>query len=132
MATNNVNLKQLDQIDPDITILKQILENSDSKIDPRLIDAIRRKISALTTTPTTIEKTMSQEQLFTSGNPLWTLPYTVHEIKHYLSCYNECTCYADVELLIQEYRKQSKLLKDYMKSMTKYLHNVDYGVIKRS
>ena len=71
MATNNVNLKHLDQIDPDITILKQILENSDSKIDPRLIDAIYRKISALTTTPTTIEKTMSPYQLYQSKNILW-------------------------------------------------------------
>lgn len=130
MATNDLNLKHLDQIDPDIIVLKHILESSNSNTDPRLIDAIHRKISAMSITPTLVEKTMTQEQLFTSGNPLWALPLTVHEIQQYLKYYNECTCYEDVETLIQNYRKQSKLLKEYIKNMKNYLCNADSGVIK--
>lgn len=116
MATKNLNLKHLDRINPDITALKQILESSNSKTDPRLIDAIHRKISAMSITPTLVEKTMTQEQLFTSGNPLWYASYTIHEIEHYLKYYNECTCYEDVEAMIQNYRRTEKIIKKYLKS----------------
>ena len=108
---------QFDRINPDIDALKYILENRNSKTDTRLISAIHQKIAAMSITPTIIEKTMTQQQLFDLGHPLWALPYTIYEIKHYLSNYNECTCYEDVEVLTQSYRK-----------IKKYLENTPYDI----
>ena len=112
MKPNNSDSTQFDRINPNINALKHILENRNSETDPRLISAIHQKIEAMLTTPTIIEKTMTQQQLFELGHPLWALPYTVYEIKHYLSYYNECTCYEDVEILIQSYREVKKYLEN--------------------
>ena len=84
--------KQLDFInygyekEPDIEILKKALENNTCRTaELKLVhDATQLKYQAMTAIPTTIEKTMSPEQLYNAGSPLWAREYTVYELRCYM------------------------------------------------
>ena len=68
--------------EPDVNDLKQVLENKElnmTDIEHRLM-AIALKYHAMTHIPTTIEKTMTPEQLFNIQNPLWACGYTIQEL----------------------------------------------------
>lgn len=56
---------------------KKALENEQWLITDRetKLKAIRLKYQAMTTVPTTIEKTMTPAQLYTSNSPLWVHDY---------------------------------------------------------
>ena len=87
--------------DKDRLVIKHILEkqtNNELKLDilkayieaeekygdtnePYLHPAFKLKYEAMTSMPTTIEKTMSPAQLYTSNSPLWALNYTIDKIR---------------------------------------------------
>lgn len=72
--------------EPNIEMLKKALENKQLLITNRetKLKAIRLKYQAMTTVPTTIEKTMSPEQLFDTGSPLWAREHTIYELFCYM------------------------------------------------
>lgn len=72
--------------EPDIELLKKALENDGLLVDKEhSLKAIELKYQAMTTVPTTIEKTMSPMQLFTAQNPLWVLNLTGNQMTHVLN-----------------------------------------------
>lgn len=65
---------------PDVEALRQLLESPYTKTftsaerehyHHRYMQALRVKLKALTTKPSSIEKTMTRSQLFLTNNPLW-------------------------------------------------------------
>lgn len=101
-----------DLVDPDVNLLKTVLENTDSDESHEhvMLEAIKRKYRSLVYEPTVIEKTMTQKQLFTAGHPLWAKPYTINEIEYILRNMHECTCYEDVESMMKVYKEMVKHL----------------------
>lgn len=79
--------------EPDIEMLKKALENEQWLITDRetKLEAIRLKYQAMTTVPTTIEKTMNKVQLFDVHCPLWVKPYTPNQISKILWAYKYVT-----------------------------------------
>ena len=77
--------------EPDIEMLKQILEDKDSHIfyTERNLKTIRLKYQAMTEVPSIIEKTMSEVQLFESGSPFWATDLTVKQINDVLKAHEE-------------------------------------------
>lgn len=96
-----------DLVEPDVNLLKVVLENTDSDEfhENVMLEAIKRKYRSLIYEPTVIEKTMTPKQLFTTGHPLWAKPYTINEIEYILRNMHECTCYEDVESMICAYKE---------------------------
>ena len=72
--------------EPDIEMLKKALENEQWLITDRetKLKAIRLKYQAMTTVPTIIEKTMSPEQLYNVGSPLWAREHTIYQLFCYM------------------------------------------------
>lgn len=74
-----------DLVEPDVESLKTLLETKSDKLnDPITRKAVERKYRSLAYQPTIVEKTMTPEQLFTAGHPLWAKPYTINEIEFVL------------------------------------------------
>jgi hypothetical protein len=88
--------------EPNIKMLKKALENKQLLITNRetKLKAIRLKYQAMTTVPTTIEKTMSPEQLFDTGSPLWAREHTIYELFCYMR-YKKPTTYKMVKSIIK-------------------------------
>ena len=72
--------------EPNIEMLKKALENEQWLITNRetKLEAIRLKYQAMTTVPTIIEKTMSPEQLYNVGSPLWAREHTIYQLFCYM------------------------------------------------
>ena len=71
----------------ELDILKAYLEAEEKcgDIDDTFINsALKLKYEALTTTPTTIERTMTPAQLYASDSPLWAQHYTADKINRIL------------------------------------------------
>ena len=67
-----------------LDILKAYIEAEEKYGDanePYLHPAFKLKYEAMTSIPTTIEKTMSPAQLYASNSPLWALNYTIDKIR---------------------------------------------------
>lgn len=80
--------------EPDLEVLSTFLETlTKSEMTEAFavndIQALRVKHKALTTIPSTIEKTMAPYQLFEIQNPLWALPYTAMEVFNIINTYNK-------------------------------------------
>ena len=95
-----LGLKRLDN-DEDREVVRRVLEKqTNDKIDLDILKAyleavkeygdtniayvypnLKLKYDALTTMPTTIEKTMTPAQLYASNNPLWVRDYTAEQIR---------------------------------------------------
>ena len=89
--------------EPDVNDLKQVLENKElnmTDIEHRLM-AIALKYQAITTAPTTIEKTMTPEQLFNAHNPLWARDYTVQELYDWFKFRKPLDGYDRVDAIIK-------------------------------
>lgn len=101
-----------DLIEPDVNLLKVVLENADRDEchEYVMLEAIKRKYRSLVYEPTVIEKTMTPKQLFTAGHPLWAKPYTINEIEYILRNMHKCTCYEDVESMMEAYKEMMKHL----------------------
>lgn len=90
------------ETEPDIELLKKALENDGLLVDKEhSLKALRLKYQAMTTAPTTIEKTMSPEQLFDAGSPLWAREYTVQELYSYMRYGMPINDYNTIEFIIQ-------------------------------
>lgn len=72
----------------DLDILKAYLEAAKEYGDTNIAYVypnLKLKYDALTTVPTTIEKTMTPAQLYASNNPLWAYNYTAEQIRWILT-----------------------------------------------
>lgn len=89
--------------DPDVGMLKKALEDERFLIDntETRLKALRLKYQAMTTVPTVIEKTMSPEQLYDAGSPLWAREYTVQELVSYMRYIIPTDSYKKVKNIIQ-------------------------------
>lgn len=76
--------KLLKQTNPNIDELKNFLETNQHHKQTFGIQALELKYLAITTIPTTIEKTMSPYQLYVSNNPLWTVELGANQIESFL------------------------------------------------
>ena len=76
--------KLLKQTNPNIDELKNFLETNQHHEQTFGIKALELKYHAITTVPTTIEKTMSPYQLYESNNPLWTVELSALSIESFL------------------------------------------------
>ena len=75
-----------DELDLDIlkAYLEAVKEYGDTNI-AYVYPNLKLKYDALTTVPTTIEKTMTSAQLYASNNPLWAYNYTAETIRRILT-----------------------------------------------
>lgn len=107
-----------DLVEPDVNLLKTVLENADHNEfhDHVTLEAVKQKYQSLIYEPNVIEKTMTPKQLFTAGHTLWARPYTINEIEYILRNMHECTCYEDLESMMKAYSE-----------MMKYLHHQTVG-----
>lgn len=64
----------------DFKLLESILRIIDKNKKPKFHQALTLKYQAMTHVPTTIEKTMTMEQLCASGSSLWCLDLTIQKI----------------------------------------------------
>lgn len=72
----------------DLNILKAYLEAVKEYGDTNITFVypnLKLKYDALTTVPTTIEKTMTPAQLYASDNPLWAYDYTAEQVRRILT-----------------------------------------------
>lgn len=77
--------KLLKQANPNINELKNFLETNQHHEQTFGIKALKLKYHAITTVPTTIEKTMSPYQLYESNNPLWTVELSANKIERFVN-----------------------------------------------
>ena len=77
--------KLLKQAYPNINELKNFLETNQHHEQTFGIKALELKYHAITTVPTTIEKTMSPYQLYESNNPLWTVELSANKIERFVN-----------------------------------------------
>lgn len=102
--------------EPDIELLKKALENDGLLVDKEhSLKAIELKYQAMTTVPTTIEKTMSPEQLFNAGSPLWASGYTVQELYSYMRYDMPVNDYNTIEFIIQSAKQENDTISRAVK-----------------
>lgn len=80
-------LKEQTNDELELDILKAYLDAEEKYGDAEdsyINSSLKLKYEALTTTPTTIERTMTPAQLYVSESPLWVQNYTVDEIESIL------------------------------------------------
>ena len=76
--------KLREQTNPNIEELKNFIKATENNNDSQNINALRLKYLAMTTIPTTIEKTMSPYQLYASNSPLWAVELDALSIESFL------------------------------------------------
>lgn len=80
--------KLREQTEPDIEELENFVKAAEKfqfcNNDSQNINALRLKYRAMTTIPTTIEKTMSPYQLYAANNPLWAVGLSALKIETFL------------------------------------------------
>lgn len=76
--------KLLKQTNPNIDELKNFLETNQHSKQAFGVQALKLKYLAMTTVPTTIEKTMSPYQLYASNNPRWAIELDALSIESFL------------------------------------------------
>lgn len=76
--------KLLKQTNPNINELKNFLETNQHHEQTFGIQALELKYHAITTVPTSIQKTMLPYQLYASNSPLWAIELSANEIESFL------------------------------------------------
>lgn len=80
---------------PSIKNLEKLIRINERSNPPILnsyeTDALQLKRQALSKAPNAIEKTMTVEQLFETGCPLWTKPYTADKIFYVIAAQKNLT-----------------------------------------
>lgn len=80
--------KLREQVNPNIEELENFVKAAENfrfcNNDSQNINALRLKYQAMTTIPTTIQKTMSPYQLYESNNPLWAVELDALSIESFL------------------------------------------------
>lgn len=69
---------------PDIQELASFLETEQAQGQACKLRALKLKYQAMTTVPTTLERTMSPYQLYQSGNPMWAKELSADSIESFL------------------------------------------------
>lgn len=72
-----------EQINPDIHELEYLLNLAQFLLQEHKAKILKIKYLAMTTIPTTIEKTMSPYQLYESNNPLWAVELSARGIERF-------------------------------------------------
>lgn len=67
-------------VNPDVDLLSAYIDTTTKQNTRYPNPALKLKLKGMRHVPTVIEKTMSEEQLFETGCPLWTKPYTPNRI----------------------------------------------------
>lgn len=73
-----------EQINPDIHELEYLLNLAQFLLQEHKAKILKIKYLAMTTIPTTIEKTMSPYQLYESNNPLWAVELSARGIERFI------------------------------------------------
>lgn len=76
--------KLREQVNPDIHELKQVLKLAQVLLQEHKAKILTLKYQAMTTIPTTIEKTMSPWQLYESNSPLWAVELTARGLERFI------------------------------------------------
>lgn len=73
-----------EQTNPDIHELEHLLNLAQVLLQENKVKILKIKYLAMTTIPTTIEKTMSPWQLYESNSPLWAVELTARGIERFV------------------------------------------------
>lgn len=88
MNKNNAFTEQYnklrEQVNPDIHELEHFLKLAQVLLQEHMVKTLKLKYLAMTTVPTSIQKTMSPYQLYASNSPLWTIELSANEIESFL------------------------------------------------
>lgn len=76
----NIKFVLENSINPDVDLLAAYIDVTTKQNNSYPNPALKLKLKGMCHVPTAIEKTMSEEQLFETGCPLWTKPYTANRI----------------------------------------------------
>lgn len=78
----NIKFMLENSVNPDVDLLSAYIDTIANQSASRDYPspALKLKLKGMCHVPTAIEKTMSEEQLFETGCPLWTKPYTANRI----------------------------------------------------
>lgn len=76
--------KLREQTNPDIHELENFVKATQNNKQSQNIKALNLKYQAMTTIPTTIEKTMTPYQLYATNNPLWAVGLSALKIETFL------------------------------------------------
>mgnify|MGYP001748168232 FL=1 len=95
------------ETEPDIENLKRILHDDSYDFDAHDEEtefrhkATQLKYEAMTAIPTSIEKTMTPEQLFHAQSPLWAREYTIQQLYYYAQIHPLCTDYERIDKIMR-------------------------------
>lgn len=82
--------------------LKHLIDNEPRvKAIPAYKKALELKLQSLTQEPSTIEKTMTEEQLYNANSPFWVHDYSVKELEVYFNIVEHHPTYNDVITIIK-------------------------------
>lgn len=73
-----------EQVNPDIHELERFLKLAQVLLQEHKAKTLKIKYLAMTTVPTTIEKTMSPWQLYESNSPLWAVELTARGLERFI------------------------------------------------
>ena len=73
-----------EQTNPDIHKLERFLKTAQTIKHTHNLKALQLKYLAMTTVPTTIEKTMSPWQLYIANSPLWAVELTARGLERFI------------------------------------------------
>lgn len=76
----NIQFILENSVNPDVDLLSAYIDTTTKQNTRYPNPALKLKLKGMRHVPTVIEKTMSEEQLFETGCPLWTKPYTPNRI----------------------------------------------------
>lgn len=76
----NIKFVLENSVNPDVELLSAYIDVTTQTNTSYPSPALKLKLKGMCHVPTAIEKTMSEEQLFETGCPLWTKPYTANHV----------------------------------------------------
>lgn len=112
----NIKFVLENSVNPDVDLLSayiDVIAKQNTSYDYPS-PALTLKLKGMRHVPTAIEKTMSEEQLFETGCPLWTKPYTANRILSVLV--------AQRNLAKQGYTDYNKALYEVLKESERVFH----------
>ena len=111
----NIKFVLENSVNPDVELLAAYIDTTANHRNTSYPNpALKLKLKGMRHVPTAIEKTMSEEQLFETGCPLWTKPYTANRILSVLV--------AQRNLAKQGYTDYNKALYEVLKESERVFH----------
>lgn len=105
----NIQFVLENSVNPDVDLLSAYIDTTKQNTSyPN--PALKLKLKGMRHVPTAIEKTMSEEQLFETGCPLWTQPYTANHILNVIVAQRNLTKqgYTDFNKALYEALKENE------------------------